>query len=177
MSSDDFSKQGLLTYLKESARSGLLNPAVARSRKTAAEQLLPHVTPEERMNLRLLDVDDLCSRVHKLEDSSLRKEALNLYNSRLKSALADYFSWLDAPESFVSVTSTATVSKAKKHIRNHEEKALEEMTFAIKTMAEELIPIKIRENVTVYIKGIPEDLTEQEANKISKVVKAYSGDK
>ena len=91
MSSEDYTKNGLITYLRESAISGMLNPAVARSRKMAAEQLLMHVLPEERLNLRLLDVDVLCSRIHKLEDSSIRYEALNLYNSRLKSAFSGLF--------------------------------------------------------------------------------------
>ena len=102
MLEQDYSKSGLLKHLKQSAISGVLSPAVARSRKTAAEQLLSHVTGEERSNLKLLDVDELCSRIHKLEDSSIRVEALNLYNSRLKSALSDYFSWLENPEEFVS---------------------------------------------------------------------------
>ncbi|MCB1595280.1 MAG: hypothetical protein KDI76_10235, partial [Xanthomonadales bacterium] len=105
MTSQDFSKNALLEYLKQAAISGILNPAVARSRKTAAEQLLVYVTPEERLNLKLVDVDELCSRIHKLEDSSIRVEALNLYNSRLKSALSDYFLWLENPEGFISNSS------------------------------------------------------------------------
>ena len=100
MTDQNFSKQGLLDFLKQAAVTGIMNPGVARSRKTAAEKLLDHVTAEERINLRLLDVDELCSRIHKLEDSSIREEAMNLYNSRLKSAMKDYFMWIENPEGF-----------------------------------------------------------------------------
>lgn len=83
MSSKDYSKNGLFNYLRESAKSGLLNPAVAKSRNIAAQQLLDHITPEERINLRCIDVDVLCSRIHKLEDSTIRVEALYLFYWRI----------------------------------------------------------------------------------------------
>ncbi len=175
MSEQDFSKNGLLKHLKQSAISGVLNPAVARSRKTAAEQLLNHVTSEERLNLKLLDVDELCSRIHKLEDSSIRVEALNLYNSRLKSALSDYFSWLEDPQEFVSNSGSSKNSiKAQKLKNTAEEKALEEITLRVNSMQEDIIPIPLREDLVVFIKDLPLDLTKKEANKIIRIIKAYA---
>lgn len=174
MSSEDYTKNGLITYLRESAISGVLNPALARSRKMAAEQLLLHILPEERLNLRLLDVDLLCSRIHKLEDSSIRYEALNLYNSRLKSALADYFSWLEDPENFVSLASTNNNSKNLNKKQTIEQKALEDITLSNTYVQEGIIPIPIRKDLTIYIKDLPLDLSSQEANKIASVIKAYA---
>lgn len=174
MSSEDFSKNGLLSYLRESAKSGVLNPAVAKSRNIAAQQLLDHITPEERINLRCLDVDLLCSRIHKLEDSTIRVEALNLYNSRLKSALTDYFSWLDDPENFISNSSSKSSQKAQIKITQAEKKALEEITLSQTKAQTDIIPVPIREDLTVFIKDLPLDLTQKEANKIVRVVKAYA---
>jgi len=174
MSSEDYTKNGLITYLRESAISGVLNPAVARSRKMAAEQLLVHVLPEERLNLRLLDVDVLCSRIHKLEDSSIRYEALNLYNLRLKSALADYFSWIKDPENFVSLASTNNNSKNHTKRQTVEQKALEDITLSNTYVQEGIISIPIRKDLTIYIKDLPLDLSSQEANKIASVIKAYA---
>ena len=37
-----------------------------------------------------------------------------------------------------------------------------------------IIPIAIRDDLTVFIKDLPIDLTQQEASKIVKVVKAYA---
>lgn len=175
MSAEDYSKNGLFIFLRESARSGLLNPAVARSRKTAAQILLKHVSSEERINLRLVDVDLLCSRLHKIEDSSIRFEALNLYNSRLKSALSDYYSWLEDPEIFVSSASTS--NNNANHINKREtieQKALESITLTIANKQEGIVPIQLRDDLTVYVKDLPLDLTTAEADKIVRVIKAFA---
>lgn len=174
MSSEEYTKNGLLAYLRESAKSGLLNPAVARSRKVAVLQLLDHITPEENLNLRLLDVDLLCSKMHKLEDSSIRVEALDLYNSRLKSALSDYFSWIDDPENFVSISSAKKSSHTKNKISAIEQKALEDITLTHTDGQTDIIPIPIRQDLTVFIKDLPIDLSTQEANKIVRVIKAFA---
>ena len=173
MATEDYSKNGLLTYLRESARSGVLNPAVARSRKIAAVHLLDHIESEERLNLRLLDVDNLCSKIHKLEDSSIRVEALDLYNSRLKSALEDYFNYLDDPENFVSTAIKQPNTKVQKEKDCQEQKALEDITLSQTEKHEDIIPIQIREDLTVFIKDLPMNLSKSEALKITRVVMAY----
>lgn len=173
METEDYSKSGLLTYLRESARSGILNPAVARSRKIAAVHLLDHIDSEERLNLRLLDVDRLCSKIHKLEDSSIRVEALALYNSRLKSALEDYFNYLNDPSSFEPVSTIQSNFKIQKKKNSEEQKALEDITLTQTDKQEDIIPVRIRKDLTVFIKDLPLDLTKSEAGKIVRVVKAY----
>jgi len=175
MSAEDYSKNGLFVFLREAAISGLLNPAVARSRKTAAQMLLQHVTAEERIDLRQLDVDLLCSRIHKLEDSSIRYEALNLYNSRLKSALSDYFNWLKDPTNFVSTSNTISINAKFINKRETvEQKALEEITLTTTNKQEGIIPIPLRKDLTVFIKDLPLDLTVAEADKIVRVIKAFA---
>lgn len=174
MSAEDYSKNGLMVFLRESARSGVLNPAVAKSRKTAAQMLLQHISPEERLNLRLLDVDQLCSNIHKLEDSSIRYEALNLYSSRLKSALTDYFSWIDDPKNFASTSNTIAINAMQINKREtKEQKALEEITLSTTNQQDGIIPIPLRKDLTVFIKDLPLDLTKAEANKIVRVIKAF----
>ncbi len=173
MADQNYSKNGLLDFLKEAAVTGIMNPGVARSRKTAAEKLLDHVTAEERINLRMLDVDELCSRIHKLEESSIREEAMNLYNSRLKAALDDYFSWINSPESFTSTGSNmAPVHQVQKR-NNDEQKALESIALHHAGTQDDIIPIPLRDDLIVYLQGLPLNLTAKEANKIVNVVKAY----
>ena len=170
----DYSKAGLLVYLRESAVSGLLNPAVARSRKTAAEQLLFYISEDDKSDLRSLDVDELCSRIHKMEESSIRYEALNLYNGRLKSALSDYFAWVDDPEKFVSSTAVNVTVAQQKSRTAEENKALEDITLSDTYVQDGIIPIPIRKDLCVYVKDLPLDLTSSEARKIAKVIEAYA---
>ena len=103
MSSEDYTQPKLVQFLRQSTIEGLLNPAIAKSRLNAVEQLSYELTEEEKNDLRLIDVDVLCLRFHKLHDSSIRPEVLELYNKRLKAALVDYFSWLDNPSAFFSI--------------------------------------------------------------------------
>ncbi len=173
MANLSYSKDGLLDFLKQAALTGIMNPGVARSRKTAAEKLLDHLTAEERINLRQLDVDELCSRIHKIEDSSIREEAMNLYNSRLKSALEDYFAYLDSPESFNSTASNSSPATVVQKRDAAERKALESIALHHAGSQDDIIPIPLRDNLIVYLQGLPLNLTAKEAQKIVSVVTAY----
>ena len=66
MEQKNYSEINLLQFLRQSAVSGLINPSTSLSRKKAAEQLLTQLNTIERQDLRQLDVDELCSRFHKL---------------------------------------------------------------------------------------------------------------
>jgi len=173
MADQNYSRDGLLDFLKEAAVTGIINPGVARSRKTAAEKLLDHLTPEERINLRQLDVDELCSRIHKMEDSSIREEAINLYNSRLKSALADYFNFLADPQSFRSSASNFAPAVQVQKRDSAEQHALESIALHRAGTQDDIIPIPLREDLIVYLQGLPLNLSASEAHKIVTVVKAY----
>lgn len=173
MANLDHSKDGLLDFLKQAAVTGIMNPGVARSRKTAAEKLLDHVTAEERINLRQLDVDELCSRIHKLEESSIREEAMNLYNIRLKSALGDYFSYLNCPETFSATGSNSTPNVPVQKRDLAEQQALESIALHHAGTQDDIIPIPLREDLIVYLQGLPLNLSSTEAQKIVAVIKAY----
>ena len=178
MSEPTCTAEGLLEFLKKSGMTGRINPATARSRRTAAEQLLSQLTEEEAGDLRLLDVDRLCLRFHKLQGSSIRPETLKLYNARLKSSLTDYFSWLDDPEGFVSVGSesrpTRRQAEASRGRQNAEDQALEEIRLGVPERPAEILPIPIRPNRVVFIQNLPLDLSQSEARKISRVVTALA---
>jgi len=173
MTDQNYSRQGLLDFLKQAAVTGIMNPGVARSRKTAAEKLLDHVTAEERINLRQLDVDELCSRIHKLEDSSIREEAMNLYNARLKSAMKDYFMWIENPEGFSANSNLNSPTQKVQQRDLEEQRALESIALHHAGTQDDIIPIPLREDLIVYLQGLPLNLTQGEADKIVQVVKAY----
>lgn len=178
MSDNHYTSNGLLEFLKQSGMAGMINPATARSRRTAAEQLLTQLTSEEQEDLRIVDVDDLCSRFHKLQDSSIRPESLKLYNNRLKSALQDYFAWIDDPDGFVTVgaenRSLRKRQDADKQIRSAEAKALEEIKLGAPEKPGEILPVPIRPDLVVFVQNLPMDLTLPEARKISRVIEALA---
>ena len=176
MSAEDYTPDSLLNFLRHSTIEGLLNPAVAKSRLNAVEQLFIELNEQERQDIRLIDTDVLSSRFHKLHDSSIRPEVLELYNKRVKAALVDYFAWLDNPKSFFSIGGD-TIRKDKRYQasdkeKTFEQKALEEITLATSEQSNEIFSIPLREDLIVYVQNLPLDLTKQEAKKITKVITA-----
>ncbi len=175
--SDDYTRDGLQRFLKEAAMAGRLNPATARSRRTAAEQLLTQLTAPEAADLRQVDVDELCSRFHKLQGSTIRAEALSVYGRRLKAALSDYLSYLDDPDSFASVGGDQRQlrKRSDRAVRSEEERALEEIKLGVTGQRSDILPVAIRADHVVYVQNLPLDLTPAEAERVCRVVRALAG--
>lgn len=175
MNEKDYSQTAFLDFLRHAAVAGLISPAVARSRKLAAEQLMIQLKTHERNDLRQLDVDELCSRFHKLQGSTIRTENLQLYNKRLSSALKDFISWTNDPASFKCIESEKSES-AMVAARDTPEQAQarEELALNPPRSPHEIFPVPIREDLIVFLQNIPLDMTRAEADKIAAVVKALA---
>jgi hypothetical protein len=175
MTTKDYSQTAFLEFLRHGAVTGLIGPATARSRKLAAEQLLIQVKSHERLDLRLLDVDELCSRFHKLQGSTIRPENLQLYNERLSGGLKDFISWTDDPANFKSVEGEKPDSVLVAARDTPEQaQAREELTLNPPRSPHDIFPVPIREDLVVYLQNIPLDMTRAEARKIAAVVEALA---
>jgi hypothetical protein len=175
MTDKDYSQTAFLKFLREGAVTGLTNPATARSRKLAAENLLIQLKPDERSDLRLLDVDELCSRFHKIQGSTIRPENLQVYNDRLCGALKDFIAWTSDPAGFKSVEGEkpeAVVVAARD--TPGQAQAREELALNPPRSPHDIFPVPIREDLVVYLQNIPLDLSPAEARKIAAVVHALA---
>jgi len=180
MATNDYTPDRLMAFLRDGAVKGLINPAVAKSRLSAVEQLFVELDERERADIRRIDVDRLCQRLHKLQDSSIRPEVVMVYNKRVQAALADYFAWLDNPQTFSSIGGDG-LRKEKRHVATDKEtsretKALEEITLSASEWPADLVAVPLREDRTVYVQNLPLDLTRQEAQKLSRVILAMARD-
>jgi len=175
MTDKDYSQTAFLKFLREGAVTGLTSPATARSRKLAAEHLLIQVKPNERADLRQLDVDELCSRFHKLQGSTIRPENIQVYNERLCSALKDFISYTSDPAGFQSVEGEKPEAIV---VASRDEpgqaQAREELALNPPRSPHDIFPVPLREDLVVYLQNIPLDMTQAEASKISAVVKALA---
>jgi len=172
-----YSLDTLLRFLKYAGMEGLINPASARSRRTAAEHLGRELLPEEREDMRRVDVAELASRFHKLEESSVRSEAVELYVQRLNLALVDFFAWMDDPAGFSSVG-----AEPQRAIRRHrdgrsaigrDQEAAERIALESTENPSNIIPVPLSDQHVVYIANLPLRLSQEEAEKITRVVRAY----
>jgi hypothetical protein len=172
---ESYSADALLKFLKQAGMEGLINPAAARARRKAAEQLVAELSDEERADIRRIDVDDLVSRFHKLEGSSIRSETLRVYAERFRHALDEYLDWLDDPQSFMG----ARREKARAFVRGPEavapeQRAAERVTLEATENPPNVVPVQIRDDHVVYLANLPLKLTGDEADKIARVVRAFA---
>lgn len=175
MANREYSEAAFLDFLRQGTVAGVIRPGTARSRKKAAEQLLVQLRSNERLDLRQLDVDELCSRFHKLQGSTIRPETLQIYNERLKAGLRDFFSWTEDPKNFTSVEGeTPEVQLVAERDDPGQARAREELALNPPRSPHEIFPVPIREDVVVYLQNVPLDLTPQEADRIARVVKALA---
>ena len=175
MSQNDYSEANLLQFIRHSAVSGLINPSTSVSRKKAAEQLLTQLNTIEKQDLRQLDVDELCTRFHKLQGSTIREESLEIYKNRLKATLADFIAWVDDPVHFRpghTVYAGAKQKNADPRAMSAEDEAREEIALNLPDKPTDIFPIPIRQDRVVYLHNVPLDLNSKEAQKIVAVVQA-----
>jgi hypothetical protein len=177
---DDFSRQAILDFMDYLGGKGLMNKSTVASRKAAANTLLSILDEDEARDLRNLDLDGLVQRFSNLKGKSFKPESLRVYKGRLANVLKDFKNYQSDPLSFRPNVASAKRTTHKAHEEaSSTESANVDRTGRDKSVQEthsELVfPIPIRPDVIVSISGIPDDLTEKEAEKISKVVRALSG--
>lgn len=175
MPGHDYSEKAFLSFIRHSVVTGILRPQVARSRKQAAEQLLTQLKDDERADLRLLHVDELVTRFHKLQGSAVRPETLNIYRSRLSDGLADFMEWNANPKSFTPKESAQSTARAVTQRDDPgEARAREELALNPPRSPLDIFSIPIREDHVVYLQNLPLDLSAKEAKKIAAVVLALA---
>ena len=181
MTKSEYSLEQLQEFLREAPVAGLLNPAVAKSRGAALEQVVRELTPAECADVRQIDVDEVCDRLYKIEESSVRPEVIELYNKRLKATFTDYIAWVNDSKSFRSVGGDR--AKANKRgprpdaERAAETRALEETSLTTSEWAPGLLSIPLRDELSVFVHNLPFDLSADEARKIARVIEALASDK
>ena len=179
----DFSSTGFLAFLREAAVSVLLHPAVARSRRKAAESLFDYLSDDEKADLRDLDIGALARRVHDARDGVLRSEVIDLYAERLRDALDDYLRISSGGGAHSKGVSTARpaeagtrASGARRPVRQREDDALESIRLSFDRHRADVMPIPLGEGRVVYLHGLPADLSLAEARRIARVLEALASD-
>lgn len=175
----DRSRAALLKFLDYLKDKGLLNGETAKTRKAAANKVLVILTEDEAKDVLALDIGDLMVRFSNLEGQGYTPGSLNTYQSRLKSALEDFESYLSNPLAF----KPGTQPRERKAKPKDEEKATA-AAEPVQTIgsskqptilpSNSIMPIQLRPDLTVYIQGLPFDLSAHEARKLANVILALA---
>ncbi len=175
-----YSSDSLLNFLKDVVVAGHMPAATARSRSHAARALMTYLTDAENGDLRVLATNALRSRLAEDQGGALRPEVADLYVERLESALADFLPFAEAPDQFEGGRSSESGDERQVDLAEQPEhrRALESARLRFDRNRSDIIPIPLPRGNTVYIHGLPPDLSPAEAQKIARVVTALadSGD-
>jgi len=170
--------QLFLDYLGD---KGLMAKATAQSRKAAATKILGILTDDEAEDVTQIDLDDVVSRFGHLHGRQYTPQSLVTYKSRLRSALDDFQAYLVNPLSFrpslharEKKAPTSRETSRPTAVNNSQQPPLAPRPSAAPMMADNIVPIAIRADLTVYVQGLPFDLSEREAKKISSVILAMA---
>lgn len=183
--SNQKSKAALLDFLEYLARKGLMNKTTISSRKAAVNNVLGILDDEEASDVSKIDLDDVMRRFHNLNGLNYTSDSLTTYKSRVRSALDDFLSYLDNPMAFRPSTGgggrkgqdrpRASLVDTRKRNTAVSSSAVEQTSeLTPPAVATLILPIPIRADLTVYIQGLPYDLTQAEASKIANVIRAMA---
>jgi hypothetical protein len=171
------SRQSLLEFLDYLGDKGLMASSTVAARKAAANRVLGILSDEEAVDVTKLDLDDVMGRFHNLEGKAYTPGSLTTYLGRLRSTVDDFKAYLDNPLAFRPNIQARDRRKAENKADSSPSKAQlaeNDRVISRAPMASSILPIPIRPDTTVFIQGLPFDLTEIEANKIANVVRAMA---
>ena len=173
----EYSSEAVLDFLDYGASKGLFNKSTAGAKKIAVERVFEIADPSEAADVRTVDLSSLMTRFINVSGSGFKPESLASYQSRAKSAIEDFVSWKQNPMGF-RTSRRGTPKKAKPSQAQSASKVLDRPIQATNVEAPKVstlsLPIPIRADLTVYVNGVPFDLTKAEATKIANVVLAMA---
>jgi len=181
----DYSLDAFNRFFNHIASKGMINPNTAQSRKAATNKIMGILDDSERKDLRNVVLQDAFDRFQNLEGMKYTTDSLQVYLSRARTALSDFIAYVDNPSSFRPATSLRSNSKPKSEAKNGDgERKRQEKRNMMSSGVDEsdsyqdikhiIVPVPLRENLTVKISNLPADLTQVEAERLAAIIKAYA---
>lgn len=167
---DKRTRSDFFNFLNWMSEKGLMARNTVAARKAAASKVLGILHEDEVQDVTKLDLDDVMRRFTNLEGRGYTPGSLTTYQSRLRSALDDFKLYLDKPLNFRPGVQTR--ERRKSDPRKGTPMANSNLSSEPFAPAQNALSIPIRPDTTVVIQGLPYDLSEIEAAKISNIVRA-----
>lgn len=182
---DGRSKNDFLKFLNFLSEKGLLAKATAQSRKASANKVFSILSDTEAADVTKIDLDDVMYRFSNLEGQKYTPQSLTTYKSRIRSALDDFVSYRENPLGFKPAIQQRSRSSKRRDagpsgsptpsaVQSTAANNAEEHDLPVAQGPTQILPIALRNNLTVQIAGLPFDLTYAEAKKIANIVLAHA---
>lgn len=167
---------------------GLIPLNTAQARKAVANKVLAALEDDELSDITALDIDDVMLRFTNKFGKRYTPESARTYRSRFETSVADFKAYCDNPVGFRPL-GRPQINRAttEQQGRTGEKKRAVPRKPAVKpTLGGDrptgdkpaapgnVIPIQIRQNLTVQVGPVPFDLTKSEATKIANTILALA---
>lgn len=182
------SHSDFLEFLDWLGAKGLLPTNTAHARKAVANKILEALEPSEMKDVTALNIDDVMLRFTNKFGKRYTLESLRTYRSRFESSLADFSAYCENPVGFRPLgrqrppqTSgeKGDPTPSKKALRRKQSHKTQEAldsgnSETSRPSPSSVVPVQIRENLTISIGPIPFDFTEAEAKRVANVILALA---
>lgn len=177
------SRTELLKFLDYVGSKGLLSPATAESRKASVNKVLGILNDEEAADVSKIDLEEVVRRFANLHGQGYTADSLRTYKSRTRSSIEDFVRYVENPLAFkIGGAKRTPRSKAMKEPSGSREEVPAATEVRPLQSAQTpaagagILPIPIRADLTVYVQGLPFDLSAREAKKLANVILAMAPD-
>lgn len=183
------SQADFLEFLDWLGAKGLLPANTAHARKAVANKVLAALEPEELSDITAIDIDDVMVRFTNKFGKRYTLESLRTYRSRFESSLADFREYCENPVGFrppsrvrnASQGSEAKEGQPKKFVIHRRPPPKPDSSSAAaapvvqsRPSPSSVVPVQIRENLTISIGPIPFDFSAAEARRVANVILALA---
>jgi hypothetical protein len=175
------SRDDLLKFHDYLSSKGLIPQATARARKAASKQVLAILDEEEASDVLALDLDFVMQRFSTLHGQEYNPNSLRDYASRLRAAVEDFRSYTGNPLGFRPAGRTRAARSennekvaARKSEATRQPEQISTAQPPSPPQSANILPIRLRQDLTIQIAGLPFDLTPGEAKKIANIILAHA---
>lgn len=169
MTTTDKSVRAFKSFLRSLPELNIMKDTTARNLKNSSMRLLSVVEKGESDDVTKLDIETLANRYHERTEPSPSTGSMIAYKSRLESAIKKFIAYQageESPYTPVDKESSEAIDLIGEPTK---------VVSKVKTLHTYDLPVVLRpeSGITVTIKGIPNDITNEEAERIASILKVY----
>lgn len=176
-----------LEFLDWLGSKGLLPLNTAQARKAVANKVLEALDPSELEDVTALDIDHVMLRFTNKFGKRYTPESLRTYRSRFETSVSDFSAYCENPVGFKisgrarpatqagEQAEKATTPKTSQKKRTQPPSAtIVEAVGTTRVSPSNVVPIQVRENLTISVGPIPFDFSAAEAKRVANVILALA---
>jgi len=180
-------KADFLEFLDWLGSKGLIPLNTAQARKAVANKVLAALEEDELGDITALNIDDVMLRFINKFGKRYTRESARTYRSRFETSVADFKAYCENPVGFRPLGRPHIKRVTNEQQGGVAEKKTVPRKATVKPPPEgdrptgdksaapgNVIPIQIRQNLTVQVGPVPFDLTKSEATKIANTILALA---